>query len=63
MPDFIQIPVESGFHTNFQYIELNGQMFKQSLDKDNEGCECLPKVITGIVRKNWEKICTLMIRE
>lgn len=55
--------MESGFHANFQYIELNGQIFTESLDEDNEGCACLPKVITGIVRKNGEKNCSLMVRE
>lgn len=47
--------MESGFHANFQYIELNGQIFTENLDKDNEGCTCLPKVITDIVRKNGKK--------
>lgn len=55
--------MESGFHANFQYIEPNRQIFTQSLDKDNEGCARLPKVKTGIVRKNWGKNCSLMVRE
>lgn len=28
--------MESGFHANFQYIELNEQVFTQSLDRDND---------------------------
>lgn len=50
--------MKSGFYANFQYIELNEQVFTQSLDKDNEGYACLPKVIIGIARKNWGKYCS-----
>jgi len=57
--DFIQLPTESGIHANFQfiqYIEYNGQIFTQTLVKCNEGCACLPKVITGIIRGSWKKM-------
>ena len=58
MSDFIQLPIEYGIHANFQfiqYIECNGQIFTQTLVKDNEGCTCLPKVITSIIGGWWKK--------
>lgn len=58
MSDFIQVPTEYGIHVNFQfiqYIEYSGQIFTHTLVKDNEGCVCLPKVITSIIGRSWEK--------